>query len=178
MFIVIISTCWDVHICDLYLVCNADGATNVVQTGPQLIYYHNIWDIQVNRNQVFIHNWRSCRGTKWKNNYTLTHFERKTEAKINWIIGKQGFLGGIKIGFTCWRWSCCQRTHRKVCGYKDVFRKKVTKYGHFSENKHYEEKGENKLTENKTKQNKYLQTTIKQMRIQLYQAENCLKKYI
>ena len=57
----IFCTCWNVDIGDLYVVVDADGVTAVAQNGPQLIYYCNIWDVQLNGKDVIMNNWRSCR---------------------------------------------------------------------------------------------------------------------
>lgn len=54
-------TCRNVDIIDLYAGVDADGVTDVPQGGPQVIYYSHIWDVQLNRKDVFIKNWRSCR---------------------------------------------------------------------------------------------------------------------
>lgn len=46
------------------MVTDVDGITDVSQNSLQSFYLCNICDVQLNRNEIFIDNWRSCRDRK------------------------------------------------------------------------------------------------------------------
>lgn len=93
-----------------------DGVIRSVQDGLQLIQGSSSWEVELNRNQVFVENRRSCK-------------ERTQETTHNrWrqlLKGASTASTRVLHGFTCWR-----RTCRKIFGIKkqnklfvgDVFR--------------------------------------------------------